>query len=327
MKNIAFIFNRFSGCHNTTHDIHQASRDIWGWNCEYFIPRSIEEAHGIIQSLDPKTFSAVVICGGDGTFNRYLPALVHSKIPCAIYPTGTANDFARELHLKRDFNQLEQLISNQSTTQIDVIEVNGVPFVTVGGIGVGSVLCEKMNQYKKSYSWFRRFNRMLSEQTYSLLTLITLFTDKSYQRKIEVAWGDQRKDLLISSLLICNQTTLGGHIRVCRRAKPNDGLFEVVILASESTMDLVHSLLLTQNDYCMGANEIFSTSDLRLKSLDGKPLRVFGDGEILVSSEVLHFRVKSKGLLVYCANPEYTNPVWKFRQGVPERTAQRSESV
>ncbi len=41
----------------------------------------------------------IVALGGDGTLNEVLPGVIHSDIPLAVIPAGTANVFAREVGL------------------------------------------------------------------------------------------------------------------------------------------------------------------------------------------------------------------------------------
>ncbi len=41
----------------------------------------------------------IVALGGDGTLNEVLPGMVHSDVPLAVIPAGTANVFAREVGL------------------------------------------------------------------------------------------------------------------------------------------------------------------------------------------------------------------------------------
>src|SRR5450755_3868141 len=43
---------------------------------------------------------AILIFGGDGTVHRHLPALVRLQLPVLIVPSGSGNDFARDLNLR-----------------------------------------------------------------------------------------------------------------------------------------------------------------------------------------------------------------------------------
>ena len=62
-------------------------------------PESPEEALDILMREPPG--SRVVLVGGDGSFNRWLPALLARQLTAGLVPLGSGNDLARALGLKR----------------------------------------------------------------------------------------------------------------------------------------------------------------------------------------------------------------------------------
>lgn len=62
-------------------------------------PDSVDEA---LQTLRRETAGArVVLVGGDGTFNRWLPTLLDQSLTVGLVPLGSGNDLARALQLNR----------------------------------------------------------------------------------------------------------------------------------------------------------------------------------------------------------------------------------
>lgn len=94
-RKIAIIANSKAGVGTAKKHILNAKRELWGWEQEFFFPESVDHARSVVERLDPNMFQAIVVMGGDGTFNKMLPALMKSPIPCIPFPSGTANDFAR----------------------------------------------------------------------------------------------------------------------------------------------------------------------------------------------------------------------------------------
>lgn len=72
--------------------------------------------------------SAVVIGGGDGTFNVAMDALVESGLPLGILPLGTANDLARTLNLPASLPDACAVIAQGGRRRIDLGRVNGKYF-------------------------------------------------------------------------------------------------------------------------------------------------------------------------------------------------------
>lgn len=62
-------------------------------------PDSLDEALQIL--LREPAGARVVLVGGDGSFNRWLPALLSQPLTLGLVPLGSGNDLARALHLRR----------------------------------------------------------------------------------------------------------------------------------------------------------------------------------------------------------------------------------
>ncbi|PFG09670.1 diacylglycerol/lipid kinase family protein [Marinobacter sp. LV10MA510-1] len=81
----------------------------------------------------------VMVAGGDGSVNRGAELCLEKQATLAVLPSGTANDFARNLGLPDDSKQLCQLIVRGTTLQVDVAEYGNKLFLNVAHIGLGSV--------------------------------------------------------------------------------------------------------------------------------------------------------------------------------------------
>lgn len=78
---------------------------------------------------------AVVIGGGDGSIRAVLPAVLKSRLPLAIWPLGTANDFARSLEIE-DEDDCVQALAGWTQRPVDVSEVNGHYFINNVTLGL-----------------------------------------------------------------------------------------------------------------------------------------------------------------------------------------------
>ena len=74
---------------------------------------------------------AIFIAGGDGSVHEVVNTLLkcHCQIPLGVIPTGTDNDFAKELGMPKDVQQAIVQLSKMKTVRRDIGEVNGCYFV------------------------------------------------------------------------------------------------------------------------------------------------------------------------------------------------------
>jgi len=91
----------------------------------------------------------VIVGGGDGTLNAAAQGLMETKLPLAILPLGTANDFARTIGLPADPTEATRQLLTYQQLPIDLGEVNGHLYFNVASIGFSAELAQKLSSDAK----------------------------------------------------------------------------------------------------------------------------------------------------------------------------------
>ena len=93
--------------------------------------------------------ASIIICGGDGTLNRFLNDTEDIRPDCDIYyyPSGSGNDFARDIGAERG---APPVLINRYTERLPKICVNGKEHRFINGIGYGidGYCCEKGDELR-----------------------------------------------------------------------------------------------------------------------------------------------------------------------------------
>ncbi|HUY41621.1 MAG TPA: diacylglycerol kinase family protein [Candidatus Dormibacteraeota bacterium] len=95
---------------------------------------SLEQLNAAALRLAPD-HDAIVVGGGDGSMRTALPAILKAKLPVAIWPLGTANDFARSLGIECEDDCL-QALRDWVERRVDIAEVNGQSFLNNATLGL-----------------------------------------------------------------------------------------------------------------------------------------------------------------------------------------------
>ncbi|MBQ7224146.1 MAG: diacylglycerol kinase family protein [Clostridia bacterium] len=76
----------------------------------------------------------IVICGGDGTLNKFINSVRNLNIKQHIYyfPCGTGNDFMKDVAPGKDVVQINQYIAN-----LPKVSINGKESLFINGVGYG----------------------------------------------------------------------------------------------------------------------------------------------------------------------------------------------
>ena len=202
------------------------SRDI---SYRMISPNSAAETKSLVaESLRNGDATRLLSVGGDGLFHLLLQFAIEFKVPLAIVPGGTGNDFYRTLGwFDHDLHEyLEHLISVDPSL-VDVGVVDGEYFGAVLSSGFDSVVNERANKMK----WPK------GPAKYNAAIALELPKFEPIEFKI---FADE-KVLEVAAMLIAigNGRSYGGGMRVCPDADLNDGLFDIMILHPVSKMEFI----------------------------------------------------------------------------------------
>jgi diacylglycerol kinase family enzyme len=102
------------------------------------------EPSSVVSMTDIKSYAdffagkddvSVILCGGDGTLNRFLNEIGDIKLGSVYYmASGSGNDFLRDLDIS---TQTEPICIDKYIESIPVCEVNGKEYKVLNGVGYG----------------------------------------------------------------------------------------------------------------------------------------------------------------------------------------------
>jgi diacylglycerol kinase (ATP) len=170
----------------------------------------------------------VVAVGGDGLAHLVLQSVVPGKVPFAVIPAGTGNDFVRAL--KWPLDQLEKqldFITTTKSTPIDLGIVDGEWFGAVLSSGFDSKVNEKANTL--------RWPKGPAKYNVAIALELPLFKPSYF----EIELDDRTISTDAMLIAVGNGSSYGGGMQVCPDASLTDGLFDVMILNPISKVEFV----------------------------------------------------------------------------------------
>lgn len=98
-----------------------------------------------------KEEDVLILCGGDGTVNRFANSIAGMELPCEVllYKSGTGNDFIRDLEENYGFDDntsIKKFITNLPKVKVKEMECH---FINGIGFGLDGVCCEIADEQKE----------------------------------------------------------------------------------------------------------------------------------------------------------------------------------
>ena len=192
-------------------------------------PNSAAETKSLVrESLRNGEAHRLISVGGDGLFHLLLQFAIEFKVPLAVAPGGTGNDFYRTLgwfdHELSDY--LDHLVSAEPTL-VDVGVVDGEYFGAVLSSGFDSVVNERANTLK----WPKgpaKYN-----------AAIALEFPKFKPIEFKIFADEQVLEVEAMLIAIGKGRSYGGGMQVCPDADLQDGLFDIMILHPVSKLEFI----------------------------------------------------------------------------------------
>jgi len=233
-------------------------------------------------------YDAALVFGGDGSIHRQLAALVATKTPALLVPTGSGNDFARALGLSRISDSLaawQRFCSGRDNVlDIDAAQILQPPtspdsglaarnsyYCCVAGVGLDSEVNRRANSYP---AWLR------GNGGYALAVLPSLAAFRAPHVTAEFEDGTRISEPAMLAAF-ANAPAYGHGIRMAPRAQLDDGLLDVCFVRRVNKLKLLTVFPLVYFGAHLRLEEVLYRQVSRLRISSDPPLDIFGDGEFI----------------------------------------------
>jgi YegS/Rv2252/BmrU family lipid kinase len=224
----------------------------------------------VMCSINPEDYRKVIAAGGDGTINLVVNEMMHHNIdlPLAIFPSGTANDFAYYFDLPHDIEGMVKIALEEHYTYTDIGRVNDRYFINVAAMGFLVDVSQKTDP---------NFKNTLGIISYYLKGFAEIPNLKPIPVRITSA--EYTSEDMIYFMLVMNGRSAGGFKRIAPLAEVNDGLLDVMLFKEMSMLELAPLLFnVMSGQHHENKNVVFfQTSKLLVES--EQPVSTDVDGE------------------------------------------------
>ena len=221
MYKVKFIYNPHSGENTIALDLDKIIMVHQKYN-HTIVPHRICRENPVSDAFIDidKSYRYVLIAGGDGTVDTVVNIMKERKIklPIAILPAGTANDFARYLGMPQDVEEACNQILNGEVKKIDIGTINDKYFLNVASTGLFTDISQKMDNNLKN---------TIGKLAYYVKGLEQLPNFRKL--KIKVSSKEVSFDGDMYLMLVFNGQT-AGNLKLAYKAKVDDGLLDVIII-------------------------------------------------------------------------------------------------
>lgn len=286
-KKILFIINPKSGTgrYKRVPDVVAAYLDHEKFQAEIRYTQYRGHATELAEDAVRNGYYMVVVSGGDGTINEVVKALVDSPTILGLLPTGSGNGLAHHLHLPFNLKKAVLLLNDEHEEQIDTISMNGLPYVSIAGVGYDAYVAEKYTDVKRR-----------GLMPYLRLAIVNYFP---YKQRVYLVDGE--KNLKVKALLVsfANSSQWGFNVKISPEASVQDGWINLTAIQKPPVYALPRLLL-----YLLSGNlnrmtkyvKIYKIQSFDLKAEDGGELCTHLDGDYLSRQQQIHVRIHPKSL-------------------------------
>ncbi len=222
-------------------------------------------------------FDRIIVIGGDGTIHELLNANVINNKTLGVLPTGSGNDFALTLGLKKNLYKDLDTLLNEKTLDLDIgycelTEFTGrkINFLFANSLGIG--FDAEVAYSVKSIKFLRGL----------VLYLIGVFkTLVRYNfRKVEIILDDKKLNEEVFMISIGNGKTAGGGFKLTPLANPIDGQLDVCIVKKLSKLKVLYLLPLAIFGKHLGNKSVMYFKVKEMYITSNLPIYLHADGEI-----------------------------------------------
>ena len=228
-KRVYLIVNPHSGYGGHLHslnDLRLAGRSADVPLVEY-VTRGPEDATRYVRTIAHDA-RAVVVWGGDGTVNEVAAGLAGTRVPVLPCPAGTENLLAKELRVPGDPYKIIQVLRTGPVVDCDMGLINGQNFMLIIGVGFDGEVVRRLAAGRTGH---------ISHLSY-FWPIWRTFWEHDFPRMKIVADGQEIfNDYGLAFIGNISRYAVG--LRICRDARYDDGLLDLVVFGCRQQTALV----------------------------------------------------------------------------------------
>jgi YegS/Rv2252/BmrU family lipid kinase len=260
-------------------------------------PNRLDDVFGDIR-LDE--YYKVIAAGGDGTIHGMVNAMVRNDVdlPLAVFPAGTANDFASYLDLPNKLDDMIDVALDEKYTFVDVGAAGSRCFVNVFAMGMLADVSQRTDpNLKSTLGVMSYYNKGFSELP-NLRPIPVKITCDAFDVEASIYF-----------MLVMNGRSAGGFRRIAPDAVINDGLLDVIIFREMPIMELAPLLIAVMTGQHPVNRNVISFKTDRLSVESDQDVTTDMDGE---TGEKLPVRisVSHKRLRVNTRDADMEGSLW-----------------
>lgn len=233
----------------------------------------------------------VVAVGGDGTVNEVINGIMNSGQTgrkLAVFPSGTADDFARNMKIPRDRDQALKVIVGDGEKTIDLMRVNDRYAGVTVGIGLDAEIAYR--------SYGSKHLRLLAYWYHGLSMLFKPIP----RSRLRVTIGDEvlEEDFLL--VVAGNAGSYGRYMKMMPEAQMDDGEINLVVFEqmSKAKVLLLFGLSFIGKHTWARQMEEYEARKITIECLEDVYAQFDGEVQIFPRGEVLRNAVEPMALAV-----------------------------
>jgi diacylglycerol kinase (ATP) len=200
--------------------LRAAAGGVAGWEIAIEPTEAPGHATELARRAAGDGFDAVIACGGDGTVNEVANGLAGSTTALAVVRGGTANVWAKEIHVPKQPARALRLLADSETRTIDLGRAGERYFLLMAGVGFDAAIVRELSGGLK---------KRLGAASYVIAGFRRALRYRAVDANI-VADGEALVCRLYWALL-GNTRSYGGLLNLTHMAKADDGRLELLVLS------------------------------------------------------------------------------------------------
>ncbi len=185
----------------------------------------------------------LVVVGGDGSLHQVVNGLGERivEVELAIVPRGTGTDYIREFGIPRDVGEAARVALHGDLRSVDLGRTTcrawsgeelTIRVVNAGGAGISGAIAKRVDDGSKALG---------AKPSYLWSTVAVFLRWRNCEVRVRV--DDEERSGPMTEVLVGVGRYLNGGMKLFPEAKPDDGLFDVLLIGDVTKRDLVANMV------------------------------------------------------------------------------------